>query len=342
MEKVGYTLATYSSMFNGDALPEQDQLLDLVGYLNGDSREWSRRLANAVAADEKWNRSTDAQNDLAAEVEALNAELEGYRVIANDPESIFAQATRMQTDAQKRINFAVELESNLHAVVSSIGNQLNEARKSVPLAQSEGQAIVNRARTTAREIEYTARVQAQAQLESAERRGKELVAQAESEASRIIDKAGVESRRIRADAGRIVDQLLLEGDQYLEDARVDRLQGELERQRGEALVERMKLRAKIDLAQVIMQAQQALADAGATEHYNLLDVLLQDLGINEMPSDSPGLKGRHRKVVSRSSGEGLSHRADSLVEPAETGSASVGEEVNGKAALPRRRIAQET
>lgn len=342
VEKVGYTLATYSSMFNGDALPEQDQLLDLVGYLNGDSREWSRRLANAVAADEKWNRSADAQNDLAAEVEALNAELEGYRVIANDPESIFAQATRMQADAQKRINFAVELESNLNAAISSIGNQLNEARKSVPLAQSEGQAIVSRARTTAREIEYTARVEAQAQLESAERRAKELVTQAEAEASRIIDKAGVESRRIRADAGRIVDQLLLEGDQYLEDARVDRLQGELERQRGEALVERMKLRAKIDLAQVIMQAQQALADAGATEHYNLLDVLLQDLGINEMSSDSPGLKGRHRKVVSRSLGEDSSHRTESLVEPAGTGSASVKEEVNGKAALPRRRVAQET
>ncbi|MFF0169951.1 hypothetical protein [Streptomyces prasinus] len=339
---MGYTLATYSSMFNGNALPERDQLLDLVGYLNGDPREWSRRLAGTVAAEEKWNRGIGVQHDSTAELEALKVELEGFRVIANDPESIFAQAARMREAVQKRINLAYELDSNLKATLSSIGNQLDEAQKSVPLAQAEAQAIVDRAKVTAREIEYSARADAQARLEEAGGRAEWLVAQAEAEASSIVDKAGVESRRIRADAGRIVDQLLLEGDQYLEEARNDRLQGELERQRGEALVARMKLRAKIDLAQVIMQAQQALADAGATKYSDLLDILLQDLGINEMPSNSEDLRGRHRKVISGPSSEVPSFHAMPLVEPPEIGSASVGGEGNEKVPLPRRRRSQET
>lgn len=344
VEKVGYTLATYSSMFNGDVFPERDQLLDLVGYLNGDSKEWSRRLAQAIAAESKLSRRVDMQSELITELEALKVELEGYRIIANDPDSIFAQATRVQEDTQKRIRFALELESNLNAAIASIGNHLNEALKSVPNAQAEAQAVVEQARASAREIEYSARKEAQAQLENAEMRAMELIVRAEAEASRIIDKAGVESRRIRADAGRIVDQLLLEGDQYLEDARVDRLQGELERQRGEALVERMKLRAKIDLAQVIMQAQEALADAGAIEHSDLLDTLLQDLGINEMPIDDQDVKGRHRKVVPRSSSDDKGSRDALMMEPAEAeaGTASVSEQGDGKVPLPRRRKPQTT
>ncbi|MDX3546199.1 hypothetical protein PV729_38225 [Streptomyces europaeiscabiei] len=336
MDKVGYTLATYSSMFNGVALPERDQLLDLVGYLHGEPREWSRRLASTIAAEEKWNHSIDARDDSAAELEILKVEVEGYRVIANDPDSVFAQVKRMREDVEKRINFSRELELNLNAAISTVSNHLHEAQKDVPMAQAEAQVIVDRARAAAQGIEYSARVEAQTQLEKAEGRVKELVARAEVEASEIIDKAGVESRRIRADAGRIVDQLLLEGDQYLEQARVDRLQGELEKQRGEALVERMKLRAKIDLAQVIMQAQNALADAGASEYSDMLDVLLQDLGINEIPSDSEDLKGRHRKVASSSS----SPRRAPLVESVESASISMGEESESKTPLPRRRKPQ--
>ncbi|MEU6504666.1 hypothetical protein ABZ895_34560, partial [Streptomyces californicus] len=323
-------------------LPERDQLLDLVGYLNGDLREWTRRLASAVAAEEKWNRNIGAQSDATAELEALRVELEGFRVIANDPESVFAQSARVREDAQKRINFAHELESHLMATVSLVGNQLGEAQNVVPLAQAEAQAILDRARATAREMEYSARADAQGKLEEAEKEAKWVVSRAEAEASAIIDKAGAESRRIRADAGRIVDQLLLEGDQYLEEARVDRLQGELERQRGEALVERMKLRAKIDLAQVIMQAQQALVDSGAKEHSDLLDILLQDLGINDIPSNPKGLKGRHRRVASRPSSESISLHAAPLAESSESGSVSVVGEGNEKAPLPRRHKPQGT
>ncbi len=340
MERVGYNLATYSSMFNGEALPEKDQLIDLVGYLNGDPREWSERLARAIAAEEKLIRSVDAQNEFSAELEALRAEVEKYRVIANDPESIFAEAIRLEEDTQKRLHFSRDMEAHLHALLSSIGSYLSEAQQSVPLAQEEARAIVKQARATAQEIEYAARSEAQSQLEAAEKRATEVTTQAEAEASRIIDKAGVESRRIRADAGRIVDQLLLEGDQYLEAARVDRLQGELEKQRGESLVERMKLRAKIDLAQVIMQAQRTLADTGATGQSDLLDILLQDLGINEIPSNSPGVGGRHRKVIVRPSNGDTSPETDFEMYSFDGEFASVGEEVDSHPPLPRRRPAQ--
>src|SRR4051812_15231469 len=75
--KVGYTLATYSSIFNGEVLPAEMQLMDLVGYLKGDIREWSRRLADAAAAEERWDRARGGQSETFAEMEGLKAELEG-------------------------------------------------------------------------------------------------------------------------------------------------------------------------------------------------------------------------------------------------------------------------
>ncbi|MGW2490226.1 hypothetical protein ACWCV9_23830 [Streptomyces sp. NPDC001606] len=323
-------------MFNGTTLPEKDQLLDLVAYLNGDPQEWSRRLANAVAAEERWNLGTDSRTASTAELEALKAEIEGYRLIASDPESIFAQATRMQEDAQKRINAALEVEAHLRVAIAAIERQLDEAKAGVPLAQEKAQEVINQARATARRIEYDAHTEAKTRLAEANEAARNLIARAEAEASRIIDQAGTESRRVRADAGRIVDQLLLEGDQYLEEARVDRLQGELERQRGEALVERMKLRAKIDLAQVIMQAQQKLADVGATEDSALLDILLQDLGINELTIGSEETRGRHRKVASQSSSGDT--RPTGLKSEAFNND-FVMHDVKPKAALPHRRKA---
>ncbi|MFI1125262.1 hypothetical protein ACH4VS_29525 [Streptomyces hygroscopicus] len=292
VEKVGYTLATYSSMFNGVAFPELDQLLDLVGYLGGDKGEWSRRLAAAVAAEDRWKSSEDTGDEL----EALKAELEGYRVIASDPESIFAQAAKIQKDAQKRIRAASEMESNLRAVLAEIGNQLKEAHQSVPLAQEKSTAIIEQAKSTARDIEYRAHAKATTELNEAREEAKSLLDDAEAKASSLVEKAGVESRRMRADAGRIVDQLLQEGDQYLQEAREDRLQGELERQRGVAQAERMKLRAKVDLSQIIIQAQEKLLGVGGTKEAQLLDILLQDLGVSELPIDSGNLRGRHRKV----------------------------------------------
>lgn len=340
-DKVGYTLATYSSIFNGQALPEEVQLVDLVGYLKGDTREWSRRLADATAAQERWDRDRGAQSEFFAEMEALKAELEGYRVIANDPVSVFGQAKRAQEDAQKRVNFALEMESQLSGMLHAVDAQLNEARGFVPLAQTEAQVLVEQARATAQEIERSAQVEAQARLEQAQGSFDRLVARAESEANEIIDKAGFESRRLRADAGRIVDQLLAEAEQYIEDARAERLQAELERQRGEALVERMKLKAKIDLAQVIMEAQQALAKFGALEHSGMLDLLLQDLGINNMPADSESRIGRHRRGgASRPSGEYVESSKAPHAESTISGLVLASDEPATRAALPRRRSGQ--
>ncbi|MEU5700534.1 hypothetical protein ACFFS2_19580 [Streptomyces aurantiacus] len=339
-EKVGYTLATYTSIFNGYVLPEEVQLIDLVGYLKGDTREWSRRLADAAAALEIWDRDSGAQSNLFAEMEGLKVELEGYRVIAGDPASVFGQAARAQEDAQKRINFALELESKLSGMLHAVDAQLNEAQGLVPTAQQEAQALVDQAREAARNIELSASLEAQTRIEQAQASFARLVGRAESEANEIIDKAGSDSRRIRADTGRIVDQLLAEAEQYIENARAERLQAELERQKGGALVEGMKLRAKLDLAQVIMEAQQALAKAGEMKHSGMLDLLLQDLGINNMP-DSETRKGRHRKRgASQPSNEYIDLPEAPDVETSISGLVGAsGEPPEAKVALPRRRNA---
>ncbi|MGW7397268.1 helix-turn-helix domain-containing protein [Streptomyces cyaneofuscatus] len=340
-EKVGYTLATYSSIFNGEVLPEEEQLIDLVGYLKGDTREWLQRLSDAAEAVERWDRHRGAQSDLFAEMESLKGEVEGYRVIASDPASVFAQAQRAREDAQVRINFALEMEAKLSEMLHAVDAQLNESQGLIPLAQEEARILIDQARESAQEIERSASLESKVRLEQAQASFARLVARAESEANEIIDKAGTDSRRIRADTGRIVDQLLAEAEQYIEDARAERLQAELERQKGEALVERMKLRAKIDLAQVIMGAQQALAKAGAVEYSGMLDFLLQDLGINDV-SELGTRTGRHRKT--RSSSKPSDAPVVSPEAPdAETAIRVVlhasDDEPEARAALPRRRSA---
>ncbi|MFC9603673.1 hypothetical protein ACFTTN_09420 [Streptomyces niveus] len=345
VDKVGYTLATYSSIFNGDTLPERDQLNDLVGYLKGDTREWSRRLADAATAEERWNHSKDTRRENFAQIESLNAELEGYRIIANDPESVFAQAKRMQEDAHHRINFAREMELQLNTTLYVIDAQLDKARDIIPAAQAEAQTLLDQARATAHEIEHSARIEERAKMEKAQSNFDKLVARAEAEANRIIDKAGAENRRLRADTGRIVDQLLKEGEQYIEDARTERFQAELERQRGEALIGRLKLRAKFDLAKVIMEAQRSLANTGAIEQSEILDLLLHDLGITDMPSESENLRGRHRKITPRlvggdAVGGDMNYREVSQPEAAENGSTRATDPPGARAALPRRRSNQ--
>ncbi|MFI0155238.1 helix-turn-helix domain-containing protein [Streptomyces lydicus] len=303
VEKVGYTLATYSSMFNGKALPEREQLLDLVGYLGGDTEEWAKRLRGATSAEEQLKIDTNKRKDVYAEIDALRAELEGYQLIASDPESVFARAAQVQADAQKRIAAAVEIEVNLRTAAARIETQLGETSKAFPLAQARAREIIDQARSAAQEIEYQAHAKATDHLNGAKDTAKSLLEEAQVEASNLIERAGMESRRLRANAGRIVDQLVQEGDRYLEEAREDRLQAELERQRGAAQAERMKLRAKVDLYRVIVEAQQKLLDVGGTESAALLDILLQDLGINDAAINSSDLHGRHRRASPRTTEE---------------------------------------
>lgn len=318
VEKVGYTLATYSSIFNGKALPDLEQLLDLVGYLGGNTEEWTKHLKSVISAEEQLKIDTTKQRDVYAEIDSLKAELEGYQLIAGDPESVFARAAKVQADAQKRISTAAQIEVNLRTAAARIESQLDEASKALPLAQERAREIIDQARSAARTIEYRARAKATDHLNEAQDTAKSLLNDAQFEASRTVEKAGIESRRLRADAGRIVDQLVQEGDRYLQEAREDRLQAELERQRGTAQAERMKLRAKVDLYRVIVEAQQKLLDAGGTEGAESLDILLQDLGINAADINSQDLQGRHRRASPRSSEEETSLLADNLRELADS------------------------
>ncbi|MFF7566593.1 hypothetical protein ACFZB4_42385 [Streptomyces pseudovenezuelae] len=294
--KTGYGQPRLSELFNARRIPDEEFLNDLVTALGGDDKEkaeelreeWAARLKKLHKDEQEFQKAAARNGDSPeAQIARLQDEIKRLTQVTEQPGSVIAQAVAAEESAAQRGAAAAALEKSARALLRQAEEQFGSLHDRMSEAERRGAAIIAEAVASATRHEFEGRKLQERIVAEAHRRADVLVREAEVKAVEIMQSAEERAKEHRATAYQSVSKTLQEVDQL-------RVEAEQEVEQAQTRKNRLETRAKIEIEQLVREAQRHLEKAGASSQVHALDLLLLDFGIT---GSHTATRGRHARRV---------------------------------------------